>query len=56
MLIEFDFLGDAQKLALAETLNVAPNQGANFSLEARREHSDQLLLAARVHCLNKVAP
>jgi|LakMenEpi03Aug12_release.lakeMendotaPanAssembly.Ray.scaffolds.fasta_scaffold1741383_1 hypothetical protein len=54
MQIEFDFLSDAQKLALAKTLDVAPNQGQNFSLEATIEHADQLLLAARVHCLSKV--
>jgi len=56
MHIDFDFLGDAQKLALADTLYVAPNQGANFSLEAKIEHLDHLLLAARVHCLAKVTP
>jgi hypothetical protein len=54
MHIDFDFLGDAQKLALAKTLRVAPNQGVNFSLDATVEHADQLLLAARVHCLSKV--
>ena len=56
MHIEFDYLGDATKLSLAKKLQVAPNRGVNFSLEATIEHADQLLLAARVHCLSKVIP
>jgi hypothetical protein len=54
MHIDFDFLGDAQKLALAKVLNVAPNKDNKFALEATIEHVDHLLLAARVHCLSKV--
>lgn len=54
MYIQFDFLGDAQKLSLAKRLKVAPNHGNEFSLEATIEHADQLLRAARVHCLSKV--
>lgn len=54
MHIEFDYLSDAQKLAVAKSLGVGPSKTGTFRLEASDANADELLLAARVHCLSKV--
>ena len=54
MHFEFDSLGDHEKLALAKTLGVGPSRAGKWILQVSDANADQLILAARIHCLSKV--